>query len=185
MKSNMASACFNANRCSARQLPCRALAISPWLAADAHVLHCGQHRAVALAGDDGAQDLLAGLPHYVRNDVGKLDVHLGERLLHVLHVPTLALQQHATLAPQCAQGAHGIRRTECTAEQAVGHELLQPRAVLHVGFATGDVYVPQGRYPLGLDVARVDQQHGEATRFQQFEQGNPVDAGGFHGDSVD
>jgi hypothetical protein len=34
-------------------------------------------------------------------------------------------------------------------------------------------------------VAGVDQQHGEAARLQQLEQGNPVDTGGFHRDGVD
>ena len=66
--------------------------------ADAHVLHRAQHLAIALAGDDGAQDLLARLAHHVGDDVGELDVHLRERLLHVLHVAALAAQQHAALA---------------------------------------------------------------------------------------
>jgi len=34
-------------------------------------------------------------------------------------------------------------------------------------------------------VARIDQQHREAARLQQLEQGDPVHAGGFHGDGVD
>ncbi len=50
-----------------------------------------------------------------------------------------------------------------------------PLAVQHVGLAPRDV----------LDVARVDQQHGEAARLQQLEQRDPVHAGGFHGDGVD
>lgn len=95
--------------------------------------------AVALAGDDGAQDILAGLAYYVGNDVGELDVHLGERLLHVLHMPALATQQHAALTPQRTQSAHSIWRRERAAKQAEGHELLQPLAIEHVGFATGDI----------------------------------------------
>ena len=68
-----------------------------------------------------------------------------------------------------AQHADLLGRTKRPAEQAVGHELLQPLAVQHVGLAPGDV----------LDVARIDQQHGEAARLQQLEQGiqyTPVDS---------
>lgn len=67
---------------------------------DAHVLHRGQHPAIALARDDGAQDLLSGLARDVVNDVGELGVHLRERLLHGLHMPTLAPQQHPAQTPQ-------------------------------------------------------------------------------------
>ena len=34
-------------------------------------------------------------------------------------------------------------------------------------------------------MTRVDQQHRETARLEQFEQGNPVNAGRFHGDGVD
>jgi hypothetical protein len=44
--------------------------------------------------------------------------------LHVLHVAALAAQQHAALAPQRAQHAHLLGRTERPAEQPVG--LLAP-----------------------------------------------------------
>lgn len=60
-------------------------------------------------------------------------------------------------------------------QQAITHELLQPLAVEHVAFAPRDV----------LDVAGIDQQDGEAARFEQFVQRDPVHAGRFHGDGVD
>jgi hypothetical protein len=85
--------------------------------------------AIALAGHDGAQDLLARLADDVGNDVGQLHVHLRERLLHVLYVSRLTLEQHAPLAPQGTQHAHLFPGTERSAEQPVGHELLQPLAV--------------------------------------------------------
>jgi len=53
---------------------------------DAHVLHRAQRQPVAFSGHDGAQDLLARLAHNVGDDVGELDIHLRERLLHVLHI---------------------------------------------------------------------------------------------------
>jgi hypothetical protein len=160
MKSNSASACM-----------------------DAHVLARCQRQAITLPGDDGAQDLLSCDADHVGDDVGQLDVHLRQRLLHVLHMPGLGLEQHLALARQRAQYAHLLVRTEGRAEQAVGHQLLQPgpvkgpfvaRAVQHVGLASRDI----------LHMPRVDQEHGEAARLQQFEQWDPVHAGGFHGHGI-
>ncbi len=71
-----------------------------------------------------------------------MDIHLRERLLHVLHMPCLA-----------AQRAYVVGRTKRAAQQAVAHELLQPLAVQHVGLAARDI----------LDMPCVDQQNGEAT----------------------
>ena len=56
---------------------------------DAHVLHRAQHQAIPFSGHDGAQDLLARLTDHVGDDVGELDVHLRECLLHVLHIAGL------------------------------------------------------------------------------------------------
>ena len=137
---------------------------------DAHVLARRQRQAIALAGHDGAQDLLPCDADHVGDDVGQLDVHLRQRLLHVLHMPGLGLEQHLALARQCAQHAHLLGRTEGRAEQAVGHQLLQPLAVQDIGLAARDV----------LHMPRVDQEHGEAARLQQLEQRDPVHAGGFH-----
>jgi hypothetical protein len=79
------------------------------------------------------------------------------------------------LAPQRAQYAHRFGRTKRAAQQTVGHELLQPLAVQYVGFAARDIF----------DVARVDQKHFEAARFQKLEQRYPIHARGFHRDRVD
>jgi hypothetical protein len=35
-----------------------------------------------------------------------------------------------------------------------------------------------------LDVVGVDQIDGQAARFEDFEDGDPIDAGGFHGDGI-
>ncbi len=64
----------------------------------------------------------------------------------------------------------GLSGTKRATEQSIGHELLQPLAVQHVGLAP--------RYV--LDVARIDQPHGEATRLQEFKQRDPVHTGGLH-----
>ena len=78
--------------------------------------------------------------------------------------------------PHSERSTHtSVSWTKYPAEQAIGHELLDPLAVQHVRLAPGDF----------SDVARIDQQHRETARFHQFEQGDPVHAGGFHGDGVD
>lgn len=71
--------------------------------ADARVPEFGQGQTIALTGDDGAQDLLPRLAGHVGDDVGQLDVHLGQGLLHVLYETALAAQQHGTLAAERAQ----------------------------------------------------------------------------------
>ena len=65
----------------------------------------------------------------------------------------LTAQQHPTLAPKRAQHTDLVGWAERPAEQAVGHELLQPLAVQYVGFAARDVF----------DMTRVDQQHRETA----------------------
>ncbi len=59
--------------------------------ADARILHRAQNLTITFTGDNGSQNLLARLACHVRDDVGQLDVHLRQRLLHVLDVPALAL----------------------------------------------------------------------------------------------
>ena len=103
-----------------------------------------------------------------------MDVHLGQRLLHMLHISALAAQQRAALAVQRAQHTHLLGGAECAAQQPVGHELLKPLTVQYVGLATRHI----------LDVPGIDQKHREAARFQQLEQRDPVHAGGLHRDRV-
>ena len=67
---------------------------------DTHILHPCQGVRIALPGNDGTQDLLARLTPHIRDHVGQLNVHLHQRLLHVLNVPGLQPQQHGTLAAQ-------------------------------------------------------------------------------------
>ena len=64
---------------------------------NAHVAVRGQHARITLTRHDGADDLLPGLADDVADDVGQLQVHLRERLLHMLHVAGLRAQQHRAL----------------------------------------------------------------------------------------
>ena len=58
---------------------------------------------VAFAGDDRANDAHAGEPGNVRDDVVQLDVHLHERLLHVLNVRGRVVDQPLTMPQVRAQ----------------------------------------------------------------------------------
>ena len=94
--------------------------------ADAGVAHGCEHMAVPLPGINGPQDAQAGFSGHVGNDVGKLQIHLGERLLHVLDGPGLGSEQGLPLASQGAQNTDLFTRAESSTQQAIGHQLLQP-----------------------------------------------------------
>ena len=164
-------ACFRAKRCSARQVPSSARAISSSLRAAPLVAQRGQLRRVALAGQDGLDDRRAGHAGDVADDLGELDVHLLQRLLHVLDVVRGVADQHLPLPPVAAQGQHRVGRAERRAEQAVGVQPLDPLAVEPVGLGPG---------PAVAGLAGLDEEDLEAAGFEQLEQGDPVDAGGFH-----
>ena len=61
-------------------------------------------------------------------------------------------------------------------EQPVGMQALQPLAIESIGFRTAGS---------ALGLTRINQEDLHATGFQEFEEGNPVDASGFHGDGGD
>ena len=90
-----------------------------------HVVLQGCQRVrVALARHDGAQDLLTRLSHHVGDDVGELDVHLRERLLHVMHAARLGAQRGSALTGQRTQHAHRVARAEGTVQQPKAVQLL-------------------------------------------------------------
>jgi len=53
--------------------------------------------------------------------------------------------------------------------------LLDPLTIEAVGLAAGDM----------LELAGFDEAGGEVGLFEHFKDGDPIDAGGFHGDGVD
>ncbi|MCY1297113.1 hypothetical protein D9M70_465400 [compost metagenome] len=135
---------------------------------DAAVAVPGQYLGVALAGDDGADDGLAGLPHDVAEHLGELEVHLHQRFLHALHPTGLLDEQHLALT------GYGPHHTDVAigapgrAQQPQAHQPLQPLAVLHVALAPGYV----------LELPRIDQPHRQAMLFQHLVDGDPVHPGG-------
>ena len=92
------------------QLPTSAWRIVSTRGLAALVAQGGQHGRVSLAGHDGADDAQAGRAGDVGDDVVQLQVHLRQRLLHVLDVRRGVVQQALALAQVGAQrGDLGLR----------------------------------------------------------------------------
>jgi hypothetical protein len=113
-------------------------------------------------------------PRDIGDDAGQLQVHLHQRLLLMLHGAGLGAQECMALARKGAQGHHAVARPEGASQEPVAVQLLQPLAIEHIALAAGDV----------LHVAGIDQEHLEAARAEQLEEGDPVHAGGLHGHGV-
>ena len=75
----------------------------------------------------------------VRNDVMEVQVHLGQRLLHVLNVGGRVIEQPLTLAQVCAQSGDLALRPEAAPQQPVLMQALQPLCVADVGLVSRDV----------------------------------------------
>ena len=134
-----------------------------------------KHTRVALAGHDRADDAHACGAGDVRHDMMQLQVHLRERLLHVLDMRGGVVQQPLALAQVVPQRRNPELRTETRPQQPMLVQPLQPLGVGHVGLAAGHV----------LGVAGVDQRHREPALLQDLEGRNPVHAGALHGDCPD
>jgi hypothetical protein len=131
---------------------------------------------IALAREDGFEDGHTGHARNVTDHLGELEVHLLQGLLHVLNMVSGIGKQHLAVAQIAAQHAYLVSGTESPGEQPIGVQALQPLAVEPIGFRAP-------RDTLGL--AGIDEEDLQAAGLEQFEQGNPVDTGGFHGDSGD
>ena len=90
--------------------------------------------------------------------------------MHMEDVGGAMLDELSAVAEEGTEGTHLGVGAEGGVEEAEGVELADPLAVGEVGLASGDV----------LDVGSVDQVDLEAAPFQEFEDGNPIDAGGLH-----
>src|SRR4029077_6861500 len=114
-----------------------------------------------------------GLTDDVADDQSELEIHLLESLLNVLDVLSGVDDQHLALSDVAAEHDNLVLGPEGLLQQAVAVQPLDPLAVVDIGLGTT---VGTGDGP------GVDQEDAKATPFQQFEQGDPVDAGGLHGD---
>jgi hypothetical protein len=116
--------------------------------------------ALALAREDRFHDRHAACSGDVGYHVVDLEIHLIERLVHVLHVPDTLAHKAVPVPPQAADRSHIRGRAERRAQQPHRVQVLQPLAVLHVGFPSRHVF----------DVSRVDQ----IERMQQVKGVGPV-----------
>jgi hypothetical protein len=129
-----------------------------------------QTRRIALPVQDGAYDRLPGNPAEVADGIVQLDVHLGQRLLHLLHRAPRLLD---LLIPQAPHGAHAadfFPRQKATAQQTIGVQLQQPLALLYVTLASRQILRPP----------RIDQVDVETASLQHVIHGHPVHARGLH-----
>ena len=109
----------------------------------------------------------AGHAGDVGDDMMQLQVHLHQRLLHVLNMRRRIIQQPLPLPEVGAQPGDFGLGPEARPQQAVFVQTLQPFRVTDVSFAPRHV----------LRVPRVDHHHLEPALLQDFEDRDPVDPG--------
>src|SRR5712691_8205192 len=105
----------------------------------APVAQLGQHAGVALSREHRPDDRQAGQPGDVAHHVGQLEIHLLERLLHVLDVVRGVADEHPALPQIAAQYADLVGGPKGGGQQPEGMQLLDPLAVQHVRLAAGHV----------------------------------------------
>ena len=69
----------------------------------------------------------------------KLDIHLHQRLLHVLNVSCGIIDQPFAMAQVGPQSDDAIARTKAPAQQPMLMELLQPLGIVNTGLAAGNI----------------------------------------------
>ena len=141
----------------------------------AHVAMGRQDLRGALARDDRAEDAHPGRTRDVGHGMVQLQIHLHQRLLHVLNVRGRVLDEPLAQPQIGAQLDDRLAWTEAAAQQPVLVQLLEPLRVV-------DVRLPPRHL---LDVARIDQHDLEAAGLEDLEDGNPVHARGLHRDGRD
>jgi hypothetical protein len=142
---------------------------------DAWILEGGQGEGMALAGENGLKDSLAGNAGEIADDVVELNIHLGERLVEEADLIGGTTEEPIAMAEDGADGTNDFGRAKAGAEKTDGMEILEPLAILDVRFTAGQIFAMAG----------VDQTDLDPGGFEDLEEGDPVNAGGFHGDGGD
>lgn len=92
----------------------------------------------------------------------------------MLDVHGAVAQQHVPLTGEGTEVPDLLRGTERCVQESVTVQLLDPLTIEHIGFLFD-----------GFQMAGIDQTDLDAVRFQDIVHGNPIDAGGFHGNAGD
>ena len=90
-------------------------------------------RTGPLPGQNGIDDRQAGLPRDVTDDVMQLQIHLVQRLLHVVHVRGGHLHKAFPVPQQRADSAYLLLRPIRRAQQTHRMQELQPLTIGHIG----------------------------------------------------
>ena len=131
---------------------------------DAPVAQAGELGGFAFPQEDGIDNGQSADSGNVADDIVQLQVHLSEGLLHEQHLARGALELSVAMAQDAAKRTNGFRRPERTPQQSHTVEVLQPLAILDVGFAT--------RHP--FDMAGIDQTNFQTPALQDLKKGDPV-----------
>ena len=107
-------------------MPVSAFAISLGTGLAPGIAQACQHLGVTLAGEDGADDAQAGGAGDVGNDVMELNVHLGQRLLHMLDVRGRVLKKTLALTHVGSQHRNLSFGSKAGPQQSKRMEPLQP-----------------------------------------------------------
>ena len=134
-----------------------------------------QHLGVTLAGKNRADDPQAGRASDVGDDVVELEIHLCQRLLHMLDMRGRVLKQTLALTHVGTQLGDLAFGSKAGTQKPMRMKPLQPLRIADVGLASGHV----------LGIARIDKEDNKATGIEQLENWNPVNAGRFHDDGLD
>src|SRR5713101_7101752 len=102
----------------------------------------------------------------------QLDVHLGQRFLHMLDMLPGMGEQHRALAEITAQHTDLVSRTEGAREQTEGMQALNPLAVMPIALGSA--------FDL-LHLLRIDQEDFEAAGFEELKERDLRHSGGFEG----
>lgn len=137
----------------------------------APVAMLGQGQGIGVARDDVPEDAHPGLSGDIGDDEGQLPVHLHEGFLHPLDRGARPLHERGAVAHIRAEDDDVVGRPKTGAQEAHDVEIPNPLTVRHVALPARHI----------LDVAGIHRIHLKATGLEDLEDGNPVDAGGFHG----